>query len=86
MVVVASLGSGPRHVTAPVCIPGLEPGADYRCTVLPTGDPKWALHRGLPSWVEDGVTATGSQLATVGLPWPPLLPASGILVHVERVS
>jgi hypothetical protein len=57
----------------------------YRCDVVSLGSLKWALNRGVPTWLESGLTATGSQLATIGLPFPPLLPQSGILVHMERV-
>lgn len=84
LVVVARLGSGPRHVAAPLRIRGLDPTGTYRCSVVPLGPHRWALHRGLPSWVVDGIEETGASLARIGLPFPPLLPESGILVHVER--
>jgi alpha-galactosidase len=86
LLIVASRGSGPRHETAPIRVEGLDAANNYRCALVPLGKPTWALHRGLPRWVEHGVIATGSQLADVGLPMPPLLPASGILVHMERVQ
>ncbi len=84
--VIASTGNGSRHVNAPARIFGLAPEALYRCDVVSLGSQKWALNRGVPTWLESGLTATGSQLATIGLPFPPLLPQSGILVHMERVS
>ena len=84
LVVIASLGSGPRHEIAPIRLEGLDANTSYRCVIVPLGKPRWALHRGLPRWVEDGVVVTGAQLAEIGLPCPPLLPSSGILVHVER--
>lgn len=86
LVVVALLGSGPRHETAPIRINGLDAATTYRCSLVPLGKQTWALHRGLPSWIENGATVTGSQLADLGLPMPPLLPASGILVHVEQIK
>lgn len=84
LVVIASLGSGPRHEVAPIRIDGLDPNTSYRCSIVPLGTPRWALHRGIPRWVEDGIVVTGAQLVEIGLPCPPLLPSSGILLHVER--
>jgi alpha-galactosidase len=83
--VIATMGNGSRHLNAPARIFGLAPEALYRCDVVSLGSQKWALNRGVPTWLESGLTATGSQLATIGLPFPPLLPQSGILVHMERV-
>ena len=84
--VIASTNNGSRHISAPARIFGLAPEALYRCRVVSLGSQKWALNRGLPAWLESGLTATGSQLATIGLPFPPLLPQSGIFVHMERVQ
>jgi len=84
LVVIASTASSARHETAPARIEGLNPHSTYRCQLVALGTPRWALHRGLPRWVDEGLSATGAQLAEFGLPIPPLLPASGILVHVER--
>ena len=86
LVVISSKGSGPRHLNAPVRIPGLESDATYTCSLVPLGALHWALNRGLPVWVTDGATATGAHLESIGLPWPPLLPESGVLVHLERTS
>ncbi|MFM8868361.1 MAG: alpha-galactosidase, partial [Ilumatobacteraceae bacterium] len=85
LVVIASTASGARHEPAPARIDGLDPTSVYRCQLVELDTPRWALNRGLPRWVEAGLSATGAQLAEIGLPVPPLLPASGILVHVERM-
>lgn len=86
LVVVASTGSGPRHIPGPVRVHGLDPTAEYRCSLVPLGDTRFALNRGLPRWLTEGTTATGAHLANVGLPAPPLLPASGVLVRLERAE
>ena len=86
MFVVANLANGPRHVNAPVCLPGLDPRSSYRCEIVPLDRHTWALHRRLPDWVVNGVTADGRQLETIGLPWPPLLPESGMLVRLDRIA
>ena len=82
LVVIALTANGPRHMNAPVQIPGLDPASSYECRIVPLGHQRWSLNRGLPTWVVSGVTATGAQLASIGLPWPPLLPESGVLVEV----
>jgi alpha-galactosidase len=87
LVVAASLGNGPRHTSPALRIPGLAPTAQYRSELVHVGrEPRWALNRGVPRWLSEGVVSSGAGLAEIGLPMPPLLPASGILVHVRRTS
>lgn len=87
LVVAASLGNGPRHTSPALRIPGLAPTACYRCELLTVGtEPRWALNRGIPRWLTEGVETTGAELSEIGLPMPPLLPASGILVHALRIG
>ena len=86
LLVMASLASSPRHDPGNICIPALDPDRRYRITHVPLGAPRWALHRGLPHWLTQPIEASGRHLSGIGLPCPPLLPASGILVHVEAVG
>lgn len=86
LVVVAATASGPRHDPGNLCIPGLDPARRYRVTHVPLGTPRWALHRGLPAWLSGPIEASGRHLADVGLPCPPLLPASGLLLRLEAVG
>lgn len=85
LVVIAAMASGARHSYGSARIDGLDASARYRCSLVDLGTHRFALNRGLPSWLSHGVDATGGELAEIGLPLPPLLPASGILVHVERM-
>ena len=86
LVILASLASSPRHDPGNVGIPGLDPDRRYRITPVPLGHTRWALHRGLPAWLTGPAEATGRHLSNPGLPCPPLLPASGILLRLEAVG
>ena len=86
LLVLASWASSPRHDPGNVCVPGLDPARRYRISRIPLGAPRWALHRGLPKWLTGSTETSGRHLLDVGLPCPPLLPASGILVHLKAVG
>lgn len=86
LAVVARRGNGPRHDSAPILLPGLDPSRIYSVNLVDLGVSHWAAHRRLPEWLVAPTTISGSQLECIGLPAPPLLPASGIAVHLEAVS
>ena len=70
-------------LTPPVLrLPGLLPDTSYRLTLV---DPP-GLHTHTtshpPSWVADGITLTGRQLALHGLQPPGLDPETAILIHL----
>lgn len=86
LVAVSRVRSGPSNRTAPLLVPELLATALYEVRLVELGRPRWALHRRLPEWVEQGVTMTGAQLANLGLEIPPLLPESSMVLHLSRVG
>lgn len=86
LVAVSRLRNSESLRSAPVRIPGLDPEATYEVRRLHNGNPRWALHRELPGWVDASTTMTGRHLGTLGLVVPPLLPESTMLVHVRRTD
>ena len=72
--------------SANICVPALDAQSEYTVTMIPNGTPRWALHRELPEWVKSSVQVSGAQLMKQGLPCPPLLPESSVLLHIVRVS
>lgn len=86
LVTIARVANGPAMHSPPLRLTGLDADARYRLQRIRLGSDVWALHRRLPTWVDGCVTASGRQLSTAGLPMPPLLPESGLLVHLCRES
>lgn len=86
IVSVSRLRNGPSHRGAPIRIAQLDPDAVYTVDRVEMGTPRWALNRDLPTWVSGTTRATGRVLATIGVPLPPLLPESTMLVRIERVG
>ena len=83
---VSRLRSGPSNHSASIRLPIDSPDT-YKVSVINLGTPRWALHRQLPQWIQDGeIIATGAALANIGLPMPSLLPESSFLIHVKAVS
>ena len=83
---VSRVANSSSHRTAPLLISDLSSQTTYRVRRIEMGTPRWALHRQLPNWVTEGLQATGEQLAHVGLPLPPLLPESSMLIHLAEVK
>jgi alpha-galactosidase len=82
---VSRLRSGPNNHSAPIRLP-LPDDREYALGIEHLGSPRWALHRALPEWVENGgAIVEGSVLAHIGLPMPSLLPESSFLIHVGQV-
>ena len=86
LVSVSRIRNGASLRSDPIRIPGLDADALYEVQRVENGHPRWALHRALPGWVDRTVSMTGRQLAAFGLPCPPLLPESTMLVHVRRID
>jgi alpha-galactosidase len=86
LVSVTRLHNSPTHRTAPLLLTDLSADALYSVQRIDLGTPRWALHRDLPDWVNNGVQATGAQLAHIGLVLPPLLPESTMILHITQVS
>ena len=81
--VQSSTSAGTRPST--FRLPGLVPDAQYRVSAQSFG-PLGTVQRRGPSWMDDGVLATGAALATIGLRPPILRPEEAALVVVERVG
>lgn len=83
---VSRVANGASLRSAPIRVSGLDADALYEVRRIENGNPRWALHRALPGWVDTPVTMTGRRLESLGLTCPPLLPESTMLVHVRRVD
>jgi alpha-galactosidase len=82
---VARLHSGPSNHSAPLRFPMLKDAGELTVEVIHLGAPRWALHRELPSWINDSPTImSGSMLTNVGLPMPSLLPESSFLIRFSQ--
>jgi alpha-galactosidase len=66
----------------PLLLPGLDPDRSYRVELLHLPGESHGPGRTRPAWCRDGVTLTGSALATVGLQPPALHPDSAALIHL----
>jgi alpha-galactosidase len=84
------LGTSAAGQSGRVCLPGLDPQADYRVSVRhEIGLP--ALHQGSgPDWFDealsDGIDLPGIVLAETGVPLPTLNPAQALVLDVARVN
>jgi len=68
----------------PLRLPGLDLDARYRVERLPLPDERSGVGRVQPSWLRDGVTVTGRQLAVHGIQPPSLHPESALLLQLTR--
>lgn len=82
---VARTANGPSMHTPSLKFAGLDAATHYRVSRVPLGRDIWALHRTLPEWLDTTPVISGHVLHTVGLTVPPLLPESGVLVHLDAV-
>jgi alpha-galactosidase len=83
VIALVQLTTAPSLVPAPLRIPGLDPDRRYRVTHLALPGERTGPAAGVPSWLTDGIIATGRHLAVVGLQPPVLYPASAVLLAVE---
>jgi alpha-galactosidase len=64
--------------------PGLEATASYSIkAVYPVGKPRFMLITP-PQWM-DGITMSGSALATIGVSAPILAPANAVLIEITKL-
>ena len=87
LIACVTVASQPSEVPVPVRLPGLDPGADYRLTVVDTGGDVFAVqHEGPPWWPEPGAATLlpGAFLAEVGLQLPVLGPEQAVVLHLAR--
>ena len=86
LVSVTRLANGPSSHVDPIHIHHLDDDTSFMVKPLHLGTPTYAPHRKLPQWIEDGsITMSGRQLKEIGVPCPPLLPASSFLIQIYKV-
>ena len=69
-----------------VRLPGLDPDRTYHLAPLAPGDDVTRGHgEGAPRWFEEGITATGRTLATVGVQAPNQFPERSVLLHARAI-
>ena len=69
----------------PLRLPGLDADAMYciERVVLPDDKAERGPARAQPSWLRDGITLSGRQLAVTGLQMPVMNPESALLLHLR---
>jgi alpha-galactosidase len=80
----AQLTTAPSQTPPPLRLPGLDLDAHYEVRHLAIPYEKWGAARVQPSWLVDGVTLTGRQLAYHGIQPPTLHPESAVLFTLTR--
>ncbi len=83
---VTCLTSAHAAVRPPRRLPGLDPSARYRVSVVDVGAQPEIYWGTSPAWVESGITASGSVLGAVGLEMPHLHPDETVVLRVSRVA
>jgi alpha-galactosidase len=81
----AQLTSAPSQTPPPLRMPGLDLEARYEVKHLPIPHETWGAARMQPSWLRDGVTLTGRQIAFHGVQPPTLHPESAVLFTLTRL-
>ena len=82
----ARVATSPGLTPPPLRLPGLDPERHYRVEHVALPRERPGPNRTAPAWWSDGLTATGRDLATVGLQLPALHPESAVLLHLQRVD
>lgn len=85
LVWVSRIASGPSSHISPVRVSGLEPDHIYEVSLVDLGPMRYGPHRALPGWMPGPVCMSGRELAARGLTPPPLLPASTVVLRLEKV-
>lgn len=90
LLLVAQLAMPDYTLAGVLHIPGLDPAARYRVSLLDHPDIRPVLEGGhnmrvLPAWMAAPITASGEWLARAGLALPVMDPESAILIGVERL-
>jgi alpha-galactosidase len=82
----AQLRTAPSQTPPPLRMPGLDLDALYVVKHLAIPFETWGAARVQPTWLADGVTLTGRQIAFHGVQPPVLHPESAVLFTVTRVG
>ena len=88
--IVSQLAMPDYTLMMPLRMPGLEPSAQYRISLLDhpdihiTGEGGHTMRK-LPAWMETPQTASGEWLMQAGIALPILDPETAVLIGVERV-
>jgi alpha-galactosidase len=83
---VVQLASSDALPVAPLQLPGLDPDTSYRAELITLGRSPLGMAYRHPSWIDEGIEATGRMLASAGLPLPVMLPESARLIHVKAID
>jgi alpha-galactosidase len=69
-------------------IPGLDPARIYRVRAIEDAGVGKTMQRGYPGWMltSEGITMSGSELATIGLRPPILAPENAILIEISAAE
>jgi alpha-galactosidase len=69
-------------------IPGLDPDRIYKVRAIEDAGVGKTMQRGYPGWMltSEGITMSGSELATIGLRPPILAPENAILIEISAAE
>lgn len=84
LVCYAQIASSAVSVAPPWRLPGLDPAATYDVVRVDLDGPPRGGGRSPVGWLSAGTTATGRDLAALGLPVPPMWPETALVVHLRR--
>ena len=84
---ISRLANGPSSHIDPIRLHQFDKDATFIIRPLHLGTPAYAPNRKLPQWLDDGsITMSGQQMREIGVICPPLLPASSLLLHIQKVG
>ncbi len=87
LVSISRLANGPSSHIDPIRLHQFDKNATFIIKPLHLGTPAFAPNRKLPQWLDDGsITMSGQQMREIGVICPPLLPASSLLLHIQKVD
>ena len=87
LVSISRLANGPSSHIDPIRLHQFDKDATFIIRPLHLGTPAYAPNRKLPQWLDDGsITMSGRQMREIGVICPPLLPASSLLLHIQKVD
>lgn len=87
LVSISRLANGPSSHIDPIRLHQFDKNATFIIKPLHLGTPAFAPNRKLPQWLDDGsITMSGRQMREIGVICPPLLPASSLLLHIQKVD
>jgi len=87
LVYISRLAYGPSSHIDPIRLHQFDKDATFIIRPLHLGTPAFAPNRKLPQWLDDGsITMSGRQMREIGVICPPLLPASSLLLHIQKVD